>query len=73
MQVPRLPDWAIIDIRTPPDPHQPGKIEAADFFGERWELSPAAKREKNKTASKESPGSKRFIAQFDGDSKRDAK
>ncbi|HZZ28156.1 MAG TPA: prolyl oligopeptidase family serine peptidase [Pirellulales bacterium] len=50
-QVPRLPDWAIIDIRTPPDATQPGKIEAAGFFGERWELNPtAAKPNRNKTA-----------------------
>jgi dienelactone hydrolase len=50
-QVPRLPDWAIIDIRTPPDATQPGKIEAAGFFGEQWELNPtASKPEKNKTA-----------------------
>jgi len=38
-QVPRLPDWAILDVRTPPDANQPGKIVAADFFGEKWELS----------------------------------
>jgi pimeloyl-ACP methyl ester carboxylesterase len=51
-QIPRLPDWAIIDIRTPPDATQPGKIEAAGFFGEAWELNPTApKPNKNKTAS----------------------
>jgi dienelactone hydrolase len=56
-QVPRLPDWALIDIRTPPDAVQPGKIEAAGFFGERWELNPtAAKPEKNKTAASEPRG-----------------
>ncbi len=55
-QVPRLPDWAIIDIRTPADGNHPGKIEAADFFGEKWELHPAgAKPDKNKTASNPSP------------------
>ena len=53
-QVPRLPDWAIIDIRTPADGNRPGKIEAADFFGEKWELNPAgAKPDKNKTARSE--------------------
>ncbi len=51
-QVPRLPDWAIIDVRTPPDATQPGKIEAAGFFGERWELNPTgSKPDRNKTAS----------------------
>jgi dienelactone hydrolase len=39
-QVPKLPDWAIIDITTPPDSRKPGKIAAADFFGEAWELKP---------------------------------
>ncbi len=40
-QVPKLPDWAIIDLTTPPDARWPGKIAAADFFGEKWELKPA--------------------------------
>ncbi|HEV3165959.1 MAG TPA: prolyl oligopeptidase family serine peptidase [Isosphaeraceae bacterium] len=39
-QVPKLPDWAVIDVRTPPDARQPGKVAAADFFGESWELRP---------------------------------
>ena len=50
-QVARLPDWAIIDLRTPPDADKPGKIEAADFFGEQWELSPASKSDNKKTAA----------------------
>ena len=37
-QVPRLPDWAIVDLTEPPSPHAPGRIEIAGFFGERWEL-----------------------------------
>jgi len=40
-QVPMLPDWAIVDVRTPPGSQYPGKIVAADFFGESWELRPA--------------------------------
>ena len=40
-QVPMLPDWAIIDLRTPPDAVWPGKVVAADFFGEKWELRSA--------------------------------
>ena len=39
-QVPKLPDWAIVDLSTPPNSRWPGKIEAAGFFGERWELKP---------------------------------
>jgi hypothetical protein len=40
-QVPKLPDWAVIDVRTPPDACHPGKVVEADFFGESWELRPA--------------------------------
>lgn len=40
-QVPKLPDWAIIDLTTPPDARWPGKIAAGDFFGENWELKTA--------------------------------
>jgi acetyl esterase/lipase len=37
-QVPRLPDWAIVDLRTPPGTQYPGKIVEADFFDETWAL-----------------------------------
>ena len=37
-QVPKLPDWAVIDLRTPPDSLWPGKVVAADFFDEGWKL-----------------------------------
>lgn len=40
-QVPKLPDWAVIDLRTPPDSRYPGKIVSANFFGEKWELKAA--------------------------------
>lgn len=39
-QVPMLPDWAVVDLTTPPNAVWPGKIVAADFFGERWEVKP---------------------------------
>jgi hypothetical protein len=39
-QVPMLPDWAVVDLTTPPDAVWPGKIVAADFFDERWQLKP---------------------------------
>ena len=39
-QVPMLPDWAIVDVRQKPDAVRPGRIAAADFFGERWEVRP---------------------------------
>ncbi|MBM3875544.1 MAG: hypothetical protein FJ386_02345 [Verrucomicrobia bacterium] len=40
-QVPKLPDWAVVDLRTPPNSRWPGAIAAADFFNEKWELKPA--------------------------------
>ena len=38
-QVPKLPDWAIVDVTTPADSRWPGKVAAADFFTDQWELS----------------------------------
>jgi pimeloyl-ACP methyl ester carboxylesterase len=35
-QVPRLPDWGIVDLGTPPGTQYPGKIVDADFFDETW-------------------------------------
>ena len=40
-QNPKLPDWAIIDLSQPPDASVPGKIHAAGFFDENWELPTA--------------------------------
>ena len=37
-QVPKLPDWAMIDLKTPPDSLWPGKIVSADFFDENWRV-----------------------------------
>ena len=35
-QTPRLPDYAVVDLATPPDTHWPGKIVLAGFFNEEW-------------------------------------
>ena len=35
-QTPRLPDYAIVDLTTPPDSHWPGNIVQAGFFNEEW-------------------------------------
>jgi hypothetical protein len=35
-QTPKLPDWAIIDLSTPPDAYWPGKVVRAGFFDEQW-------------------------------------
>jgi hypothetical protein len=37
-QVSMLPDWAIIDLKTAPGYVWPGKVVAADFFDEQWQL-----------------------------------
>ena len=42
-QTPKLPDWAIVDIRTPPGPKWPGLVVDAGFFDEQWRL-PVANR-----------------------------
>jgi hypothetical protein len=38
-QVPKLPDWVVVDVDTPPSSRWPGKVVDAGFFGERWELT----------------------------------
>jgi hypothetical protein len=35
-QVPRLPDYAILDVRTPPSSRWAGKVVGAGFFNESW-------------------------------------
>lgn len=37
-QVPKLPDWAIVDLNTPADSLWPGKIVDANFFDEHWQV-----------------------------------
>jgi hypothetical protein len=39
-QVPKLPDYAIIDTGVAPDARSPGGVVAAGFFDERWQLRP---------------------------------
>jgi hypothetical protein len=39
-QVPKLPDYAVIDVSVPPGPRAPGGIVKAGFFGEQWQLLP---------------------------------
>lgn len=39
-QVAKLPDWSVIDLRTPPNSRYPGKVVSAGFFDERWKLKP---------------------------------
>jgi hypothetical protein len=36
-QVPKLPDWAVVDLSMPPNAQKPGNIVDAGFFNEAWE------------------------------------
>ncbi len=38
-QTAKLPDWAIIDLRTPPSDKAPGGVVDAGFYGENWEVA----------------------------------
>ena len=42
-QVPKLPDWAVVEVKVPVSSRSPGGIAAAGFFGERWELKEEGK------------------------------
>lgn len=37
-QIPRLPDYAVVDTTTPPDGKWPGRIALAGFFNEQWAI-----------------------------------
>ena len=41
LQTPKLPDWAVIDTTMKPDALAAGRVVAADFFDEHWQLKPA--------------------------------
>lgn len=36
LQTPKLPDWAVIDLREPPSTRWPGRVADAGFFNEEW-------------------------------------
>jgi len=38
LQTPKLPDWAVIDLRTPPGAKWPGLVVDAGFFDEAWQF-----------------------------------
>jgi len=38
LQNPKLPDWAILDITQPPNAETAGKVVAADFFDDHWQV-----------------------------------
>jgi pimeloyl-ACP methyl ester carboxylesterase len=37
-QVPKLPDFAVLDVNSPPTSQHPAKVVTAGFFDERWQL-----------------------------------
>jgi hypothetical protein len=37
-QVPKLPDYAVVDVSVPVSSRSPGGVVAADFLGEDWQL-----------------------------------
>ncbi len=37
-QVPKLPDYAVVDVGVPPSPRAPGRVVAAGFFDDEWKL-----------------------------------
>jgi dienelactone hydrolase len=42
LQTPKLPDWAVVNLDTPPSIAAPGRIEAAGFFDEAWRFPTTA-------------------------------
>lgn len=44
LQTPKLPDWAVIDLRTPPSAKWPGLVVDAGFFDEHWQAPAPAKK-----------------------------
>jgi hypothetical protein len=44
LQNPKLPDWAVIDMRQNPSDTAAGRVAAANFFDENWRLKPANAR-----------------------------
>jgi len=38
LQNPKLPDWAVLDLSQLPDAISPGRVAAADFFDEGWQV-----------------------------------
>jgi len=45
-QVPKLPDYAVVDLRTPVSSRFPGEIVAAGFFNEQWEWTVSGSKAK---------------------------
>jgi hypothetical protein len=44
-QVPKLPDWAILNLSVAPDAVNPGKVVDAGFFDEKWQVKKTETKE----------------------------
>ena len=44
LQNPKLGDWAVIDIRIPPNDQASGKVVASGFFDEHWQINKPVKQ-----------------------------
>lgn len=40
LQNPQLPDWAIVSLDEPPSARRSGRISAAGFFNDQWQVAP---------------------------------
>ena len=40
LQNPQLPDWAVVSLDEPPSGEPPGRIAAAGFFNDSWQIDP---------------------------------
>ena len=40
LQNPKLPDWAVLDIRQPANAESAGRVVATDFFDDLWQVKP---------------------------------
>ncbi|MBK9313002.1 MAG: prolyl oligopeptidase family serine peptidase [Acidobacteria bacterium] len=38
-QTPKLPDWAVVEMSSPDQPHTLGRVATAGFFDEKWRFS----------------------------------
>jgi len=44
-QVPKLPDWAVVNLTVAPDSMNPGKVVNAGFFDEKWQVKTTEKQD----------------------------
>ena len=45
LQNPKLPDWAVLSLHEAPNAETAGRVVAAEFFDERWQVNETRPRE----------------------------